>query len=106
MPPLVQLEQAESDNKKLGTQANESATELSRLNAALQEKQQQVESLEEKHQHNREALQHYRDSVKEQREQDIRQHEQQIQGLQVEIRNLNQTLSIKQTDITQLNKDC
>lgn len=75
------------------------------MNATLGEKEQLIESLEEKHQHNREALQHYRDSVKEQREQDIRQHERQVQGLQVEIRNLNQTLSIKQTDITQLNKN-
>ena len=101
----TELEQTKSSNGAMEAQLNQNATELSRLNTALKEKQQQIESLEEKHQHNREALQHYRDSVKEQREQDIRQHEQQVQGLQIEIRNLNQTLSIKQTDITQLNKD-
>ncbi|MEO0443051.1 MAG: DNA-binding protein, partial [Pseudomonadota bacterium] len=99
------LEAAKSSNNQLEKQANEHIVELSSLNASLNEKQQHIESLEEKHQHSREALQHYRDSVKEQREQDIRQHEQQVQSLQVEIRNLNQTLSIKQTDITQLNKD-
>ena len=43
--------------------------------------------------------------MKEQREQDQRRHEQQVQQLQAEIRTLNQTISVKQTDITQLNKD-
>jgi predicted nuclease with TOPRIM domain len=43
--------------------------------------------------------------VKEQREQDQRKHEHQAQQFQAEIRTLNQTISVKQTDITQLNKD-
>lgn len=101
----TELDKVANINGVLESKAIESATEISRLNTSLKEKQQQIKSLEERHQHNREALQHYRDSVKEQREQDIRQHEQQVQGLQVEIRNLNQTLSVKQTDITELNKD-
>jgi len=71
----------------------------------LKGKDVHIQSLEDKHQHAREALEHYRQSVKEQREQDLRRHEQQIQQLQAEQRQLNQTLSIKQTDITQLNKD-
>ncbi len=77
----------------------------SKLTALLDEKQAQIDSLEEKHQHSREALEHYRQSVKEQRDQDQRKHEQQIQQLQTENRTLNQTLSVKQTEITQLNKD-
>ncbi|WP_231856198.1 RNA methyltransferase [Zhongshania aliphaticivorans] len=50
-------------------------------------------------------MEHYRQSVKEQRDQDQRKHEQYSQQLQSEIRALNQTLSVKQSDITQLNKD-
>ena len=38
-------------------------------------------------------------------DQDQRRHEQQIQQLQAEIRTLNQTISVKQGDLTQLNKD-
>ena len=45
-------------------------------------------SLEEKHQHAREALEHFRTAAKEQREQDQRQSEQQIQFLQGELRSL------------------
>lgn len=75
------------------------------LTVLLKEKQVHIDSLEEKHRHSREALEHYRQSVKEQRDQDQRRHEQQIQQLQAEIRTLNQTISVKQGDLTQLNKD-
>lgn len=75
------------------------------LQAMIEQQDKHVASLEEKHKHAREALEHYRNSVKEQRDQDLRRHEGQVQQLQVEIRNLNQTLSIKQSDITKLNKD-
>lgn len=76
----------------------------SSLTIQLQERQNQIESLEEKHRHSRDALEHYRESVKEQRDQDQRRHEQQIQQLQAEIRALNQTISKRQTDITLLHK--
>ncbi|MFK5949668.1 MAG: DNA-binding protein [Methylococcales bacterium] len=69
------------------------------------EKDKQIISLEDKHTHNREALEHYRKSTKEQREQDNRNQERQVQLLQTEIRELKQTAMIKQTDLTQLNKD-
>lgn len=69
----------------------------------IAEKDNHIRSLEEKHQHAREALEHYRQSVKDQRDQDQRRHEHQVQQLQAEIRQLNQTLSIKQTDLTHLN---
>ncbi|WP_062065791.1 DNA-binding protein [Cellvibrio sp. OA-2007] len=69
----------------------------------IAEKDNHIRSLEEKHQHAREALEHYRQSVKDQRDQDQRRHEHQVQQLQAELRQLNQTLSIKQTDLTQLN---
>lgn len=62
-------------------------------------------SLEEKHQHAREALEHYRQSVKEQRDQDQRRHEQQVQQLQAEMRQLQQTLIVKQEDVTRVNQE-
>jgi chromosome segregation ATPase len=57
-------------------------------------------SLEEKHQHARDALEHYRQTVKDQREQEQRRHEGQVQQLQVEIRNLGHTLIVKQGELT------
>ena len=63
------------------------------------------QSLEEKHLHTREALEHYRQSVKEQREQEFRRHEQQVQLLQVDVRTLNQTLIVKQNELTQLHQE-
>ncbi|WP_457852426.1 hypothetical protein, partial [Rhizobium ruizarguesonis] len=50
-------------------------------------------------------LEHFRNASKEQRDQDARRHEQQVQQLQAEIRQANQTLIVKQGEITQLNKD-
>lgn len=75
------------------------------LQIQLQERQKRIESLEEKHRHSREALEHYRQSVKEQRDQDQRRHEQQVQQLQAENRALNQTISVRQTDLTLVHKD-
>jgi DNA repair exonuclease SbcCD ATPase subunit len=63
------------------------------------------QSLETKHTHAREALEHYRDSVKDQRDQDIRRHEHQVQQLQGEIRHLQQSLVLKQNEVTGLNQD-
>ncbi|MGH8790292.1 MAG: DNA-binding protein [Cupriavidus necator] len=63
------------------------------------------QSLEEKLRHAHEALEHYRTASREQREQEARRHEQQVQQLQAELRQANQTLMVKQNEITQLNKD-
>ncbi|WP_165681033.1 DNA-binding protein [Metapseudomonas otitidis] len=73
--------------------------------ARLQDRDRQIRSLEEKHQHARDALEHYRQASKEQREQEQRRHETQVQQLQVELRQLQQTLIIKQDELTQLNRD-
>ncbi|MGV8842443.1 MAG: DNA-binding protein [Pseudomonas sp.] len=75
------------------------------LDARLVDRDEQVRSLEEKHQHARDALEHYRQASKEQREQEQRRHETQVQQLQMELRQLQQTLIVKQDDITQLNRD-
>lgn len=89
----------------LSISAGKLEQQLTDKNVQLEERDKHIQSLEEKHLHAREALEHYRNSSKDQRDQDQRRHETQIQQLQAEIRQLNQTLSIKQTDITQLNKD-
>jgi len=91
---------SEVESKLLNEQS-----ETQKLRAVLAEKDSQIVTLKDNHQHARDSLVHYRESVKEQREQEQRQHEQQIQQLQNELRQLNQTLVMKQTDITQLYKD-
>lgn len=71
----------------------------------LAENETHRQSLEAKHQHAQAALEHYRQSVKEQREQEQRRHEQQTQQLQAELRTLNQTLIVKQNELTQAYQD-
>ncbi len=69
------------------------------------DKDEQIRSLEEKHVHARGALEHYRDAVKEQREQDQRRHEAQIQQIQTELRQMQQMVSVKNDDLSRLNRD-
>ena len=71
----------------------------------LTEHESHARSLEEKHQHAREALEHYRNSTKEQRDQEQRRHEHQVQGLQVELRQAQEGLTAKNHELMQLNRD-
>ncbi len=87
------------------TKCIELTEKLNALDIRLTDKALHIQSLEEKHQHAREALEHFRESAKEQREQEILRHEQQIQQVQAENRRFAQSLSVKQDDITRLNKD-
>ena len=77
-------------------------TQLTQQVADLQERlaaeERHRQSLEEKHQHARQALEHFRESTKEQRDQDQRKHEQQVQYLQAELRTVNETLTTKQQE--------
>ncbi|WP_460141789.1 DNA-binding protein [Pseudomonas sp. S2_E01] len=75
------------------------------LELRVQDKDEQIRSLEDKHQHAREALEHYRTAVKEQRDQEQRRHEGQLQQVQLELRQLQQTLMLKQDELTRLNRD-
>jgi len=102
---LEDLKESKISEEALKAKEAKATQTEEKLRELLAEKQTQIESLEDKHRHSREAMEHYRQSVKEQREQDQRKHEQHSQQLQAEIRALNQTLSVKQSDITQLNKD-
>lgn len=75
------------------------------LTARLAEHEAHVQSLEQKHQHAREALEHYRTSIKDQREQEQRRHEHQVQELQVALRQANEVLTAKNHELVQLNRD-
>ncbi|NBA82291.1 integrase [Pseudomonas putida] len=75
------------------------------LEIRVQEKDAQIESLEEKHKHAREALEHYRVAVKEQRDQDLNRHEAQIYQMQQEMTLLQQTLMVKQEEATRMIRD-
>lgn len=81
------------------------AQRIDDLTEQVLDKQRQVDSLEEKHGHAREALEHYRVSVKEQREQDQRRHEQQVQQVQAEQRQLQQALAVKWEEQTQSTRE-
>ncbi|MCW8274977.1 DNA-binding protein [Pseudomonas sp. PCH199] len=71
----------------------------------LQDKDEQIRSLEEKHLHARDALEHYRNAAKEQREQEHSRHEGQVQQLQMELRQAQQSALVRQDEITQLHRD-
>jgi len=75
------------------------------LEVRVQEKDAQIESLEEKHTHAREALEHYRIAVKEQRDQDLNRHETQIYQMQQEMTLLQQTLMVKHEEATRMIRD-
>lgn len=75
------------------------------LTARLAEHEAHAQSLEQKHQHAREALEHYRTSVKDQREQEQCRHEHQVQELQVALRQANEALTAKNHELVQLNRD-
>ena len=71
----------------------------------INDKDEQIRSLEEKHLHAREALEHYRNAIKEQREQEQRRHEGQLQQVQAELRQAQQSALVRQDEITQLHRD-
>ncbi|RIZ40675.1 DNA-binding protein [Pseudomonas putida] len=75
------------------------------LEVRLQERDGQIQSLEEKHSHAREALEHYRVAVKEQRDQDLNRHESQIYQMQQEVTLLQQALMVKQEEATRMIRD-
>ncbi|MBF0674158.1 DNA-binding protein [Pseudomonas sp.] len=75
------------------------------LQTRVLERDEHIRSLEEKHQHARDALQHYREASKERREQEERRHAAEVQHLQMEMRQLQQTLIVKQDELTRLNRD-
>jgi chromosome segregation ATPase len=102
---LAECEQHNSELKQLESELVRSQEQCSGLNTALEEKQRHLDSLEEKHQHSREALEYFRESVKEHRDKEQRRHEHEIQQLQAAERQADQNLSIRLNEIAQLNRD-
>ncbi len=98
-------ETAEAARQAAVIESERLAQELADTKTMIAEKDRHMASLEEKHQHSRDSLKHFRQSAKDQREQDQRRHEHETQQLQADQRSLRDTLSAKQTDITQLNKE-
>lgn len=93
-----QRQTVEVDNARM-------AQSLKDLEVRVRERDERIHSLEDMHQHARNGMEHYRQASKEQREQELRRHEAQTGQLQTEIRQLQQTLMIKQDELTQLNRD-
>lgn len=73
------------------------------LLARLAEKDERINSLEEKHRNARDALEHFRESAKAQRDDDQRAHVHQIQGLQGQVRELKDQVTGLQNDNIKLN---
>ncbi|MQA37079.1 DNA-binding protein [Rugamonas aquatica] len=99
------LAASRSDLQRESTARQVTEQQVTDLQQRLAENEAHRQSLEEKHQHARQALEHYRQSVKEQREADIRRHEQQIQQVHAELRQAQQTVVVKQEETTRLNQE-
>jgi chromosome segregation ATPase len=105
----------QSQDEALKTAQSSLQTEITRnarisqncsdLEVRVQEKDAQIQSLEEKHAHARESLEHYRVAVKEQRDQDLNRHEAQMYQMQQEVTLLQQTLMVKQEEATRMIRD-
>ncbi|AIZ32881.1 DNA-binding protein [Pseudomonas parafulva] len=78
---------------------------LGELQVRLDDKIEQIRSLEDKHRNARDALEHYRSASREQRELDQRRHEAQVQQLQVELRQMQQGMVVRQEELTRLHRD-
>lgn len=113
---ITKLQSAlQSQDEELKTLQSSLQTEITRnarisqncadLEVRIQEKDTQIQSLEEKHTHARESLEHYRAAVREQRDQDLSRHESQIYQMQQEVTVLQQTLMVKQEEATRMIRD-
>jgi len=104
----TEREAGEAARGELASRTTEQAQleeRIAGLTARLAEHESHARSLEQKHEHAREALEHYRTSVKDQREQEQRRHEHQVQELQVALRQANEALTAKNHDLVQLNRE-
>ncbi len=98
----IERQQASTEREKLGTELDRLRALLAETNAALSREQAaHTETRDVAQQH---ALECERLGQR-LRDQEARRHEQQVQQLQAELRQVGQTLIVKQNEITQLNKD-
>ena len=96
---------ARSEVARRTTELAQLEERIAGLTVRVAEHDAHAKSLEQKHDHAREALEHYRTSVKDQREQEQRRHAHQVQELQVALRQANEALTAKNHDLMQLNRD-
>ncbi|MYM85452.1 integrase [Duganella sp. FT50W] len=99
------LAASHSEHQRESTMRQVAEQQVADLQQRLAENEAYRLSLEEKHQHARQALEHYRQSVKEQREADVRRHELQVQQVQAELRLAQQAVAVKQDETTRLNQE-
>lgn len=71
----------------------------------LEERAQQLQSLEDKHQHAREGLEHYRQEQLTQRGQELRRHDEQTNQLRQELRSLQNVQLAKQEELVQVHRE-
>jgi len=71
----------------------------------LEERAAQLQSLEDKHQHAREALEHYRQEQLAQRGQELRRHDEQTQQLRQELRSLQNAQLSKQEELVHVHRE-
>ncbi len=100
----AQLQTSQSSLQTEQTRNARLAQACADIEVRLNDQLQQVQSLEEQQRHSRHALEHYRTSVREQREQELRRHEAQVQMIQVEVRQLQQSIIVYQDEQTRLNR--
>jgi chromosome segregation ATPase len=99
-------------HQDIATQLQKARVQLAQLEERLagqeqrsREQEAHLRSLEDKHQHARDALDHFRTQAQEQRAREQRQHEQALQALQVELRQAADQVTAKNGELLRLNRD-
>jgi chromosome segregation ATPase len=99
-------------HQDIATQLQKARVQLAQLEERLagqerrsREQEAHLRSLEDKHQHARDALDHFRTQAQEQRAREQRQHEQALQALQVELRQAADQVTAKNAELLSLNRD-
>lgn len=107
-----ELEDQRQCERQLREQLQESEGERQRLHQVvagqqqmLEERANQIQSLEDKHRHAREALEHYRQEQLAQRGQELRRHDEQTHQLRQELRSLQNAQLAKQEELVTVYRD-
>lgn len=101
-----------TSHQDTATQLQKARVQLAQLEERVKGQEQRsreqeahLRSLEDKHQHARDALDHFRTQAQEQRAREQRQHEQALQALQVELRQAADQVTAKNAELLRLNRD-
>ncbi|WP_416311299.1 DNA-binding protein [Pseudomonas sp. W03] len=102
---LLGEESLKEQMQKIEAERDRLACIESSLRAISSERENQIQSLEEKNRHSRDVLAHYRESVERQRTEDIRKNEGEYQQFHLQIRQLQQANYSLHAQIEQLSRD-